>query len=745
MESKPHGASPASASSAPGTPPVPASRLGRWLLRQQVLMIYRYNDLASLWFRGINSLKLRGFFPTVRIAMKRRFPARRQEFPLRLYEDATEPGALRFAHVAKPTASIVIPVHGQLPLTLRCLHSLAASGDATSFEVIIVDDASPDGSADVLPHVEGLVYVRNETNLGFIGSCNAGSMAARGEFLVFLNNDTLVQPGWLDSLLATFRQFPDTGLVGSKLVYPDGRLQEAGGIVYRSGAAANYGRNADPTEPRFNFVREVDYCSGACIAIRTKIFNQLGGFDSHYAPAYFEDTDLGMRVRECGLKVRYQPASVVVHLEGASSGTDTRVGVKSYQVLNQQKFIERWAKRLASHPLDPDRSDVDDSAAIRAATHRDQRRILVIDSYTPTPDRDSGSVRMVELMKLLIEEGCTVVFMSQNLSHDGTYTEALQQLGVEVWWQPWVKYLPHWLAPNGKRFDAIIVSRHYVLLPLLPMLRELAPQARIVFDTVDLHFLREQREAERGGSESSRSAAVRTQRAELSLVRTVDTTWVVSCVEKDLLQSMVPTADISIVSNIHSVVEGNPGFGERRDLAFVGSFRHPPNVDAAQWLVMEIFPLVRRSLPDVRLHLVGADAPESFAQYNGVEGVLVRGHVPDLEALLDTVRISLAPLRYGAGIKGKVNQSLSRGLPVVATGCAVDGMFLADGQDVLRADEAEDFARAVVRLYGDHALWQTLRDGGLENTRLHFSRDAARSSLKQWLEGLTRKSEARSS
>lgn len=705
-------------------------------------MIYRYNDLASLWFRGINSLKLRGFLPTLRIAVKRRFPAPRQVFPLRLYEGAAEPDTLRFDCTARPTASVVIPVHGQLPLTLRCLHSLAASGDTTSIEVIVVNDASPDNTADVLPHIEGLVYLQNESNLGFIGSCNAGAAVARGEFLVFLNNDTLVQPGWLDSLLATFRQFPDTGLTGSKLVYPDGRLQEAGGIVYRSGAAANYGRNADPTEPRFNFVREVDYCSGACIAIPAKVFSQLGGFDRHYAPAYFEDTDLGMRVREIGLKVRYQPASVVVHLEGASSGTDVRAGVKSYQVLNQQKFRERWAARLANHARDPDRSDVDDAAAIRAATHRDQRRILVIDSYTPTPDRDSGSVRMVELMKLLVEEGCSVVFMSQNLSHDGRYTEALQQFGIEAWWQPWVRYLPHWFAPNGKRFDAIIVSRHYVLMPLLPMLRELAPQARIVFDTVDLHFLREQREAEQTGGESSRSAASRTQRTELSLVRKVDTTWVVSQVEKDLLLSMAPQADISVVSNIHSVAEDTPDFEQRCDLVFVGSFRHPPNVDAARWLVLEIFPLVRKSLPEIRLHLVGADAPESFAQYGEIEGVLVRGHVPDLEALLDTARISLAPLRYGAGIKGKVNQSLSRGLPVVATGCAVEGMSLTDGQDVLRADTAEGFAQAVIRLYDDPALWRKLRKGGLENTRLHFSRDTARKSLKEWLAGLPRRSEA---
>ena len=728
----------------PPTPPatVPRSlsaRLSLWLLRQQVLMTYRYNDLAALCFRGINSLKLRGFLPTVRIAIKRAFPVPRQHYPLRLYRDAVEPGTVRFPHLASATASIVIPVYGQLGLTLRCLHSLACSGDTTVFEVIVVDDASPDDSGAVLAQIDGLVYQRNASNLGFIGSCNAGAAMARGRFVVFLNNDTLVQPGWLDALLSTFDAFPDTGLVGSKLVFPDGRLQEAGGIVYRSGNAANYGRNADPTEPRFNFVRETDYCSGASIAIPTAVFHRLGGFDSHYAPAYFEDTDLGMRVRESGLKVRYQPASVVVHLEGASSGTDTRTGVKAYQVLNQKKFRERWASCLAKHAADPDRSDVDDAAAIQAATHRSTRRVLVIDSYTPTPDRDSGSVRMVGLLSLLVEEGCSVVFMGQNLSHDGPYTEALQQLGIEVWWQPWARYLPHWLAPHGKKFDAIIVSRHYVLMPLLPMLRELAPQAQIVFDTVDLHFLREQREAEQSDNHSAHSTAQRTKGLELGLIRKSDLTWVVSEVERELLRPLAPQARVEIVSNIHSISDDTPGFDSRSDLVFVGSFRHPPNVDAARWLALEIFPRVRAAMPAVRLLLVGADADASVLQLDAIEGVQVCGHVPDLDALLDVSRISLAPLRYGAGIKGKVNHSLSRGLPMVATRCAAEGMFLVDQQDILIADSAADFAQAIVRLYGDRELWQRLRAGGLENTRRHFSREAARSSLRTWLDALPAK------
>ena len=717
----------------PEARPEPPLRWRRWLFLQRLLIEHRYSELISLWPRGINSLKLRGFVATLRMLATRLSPVRRQPFPLLLYRDGAQASELRFCLVANPRVSIVVPVHGQLALTLRCLSSLALCGDVSSFEVIVMDDASPDDSGDVLPGIEGLCYRRNPENLGFIGTCNAGATLARGEYIVFLNNDTLVQPGWLDALLATFARFPDTGLAGSKLVYPDGRLQEAGGIVYRSGRAANFGRNGDPTDPRYNFVREVDYCSGAAIMLPTSLFTSLGGFDPHYAPAYYEDTDLAMRVRERGLRVRFQPASVVVHLEGATSGTDTRTGIKAYQLVNEVKFRERWATRLSIHPPDPESGDTDDRAAVLASVHRSRRRVLVIDSYTPTPDRDSGSLRMVEMLALLVEEGCSVVFFCQNITHDGKYTEALQQLGVEVWWQPWISYLPTWLGVHGDRFDAVIVSRHYVLKPVLPMLRELAPQAQIVFDTVDLHFLREQREAAQSADPAARISAERTLASELGLIRKSDLTWVVSSAERDLLAETAPECRVGIVSNIHRCAEYTPGFDSRRDLVFVGSFRHPPNVDAALWLAREIFPLISARLPHARLHLVGADASESITRLASIPGIEVHGHVPDLDALLDQTRISLAPLRYGAGIKGKINQSLSRGLPVVATRCAVEGMFLVDGQDVLAADEAKDFADAVVRLYGDEALWNSLREGGLVNTRTYFSRETARRALREWI------------
>jgi O-antigen biosynthesis protein len=245
-----------------------------------------------------------------------------------------------------PLVSIIIPVHNQLDFTYRCLMSIVAHPSQANIEIIVCDDASDDSTATVLRGVGGIRYISNTTNRGFLHSCNRASEEACGQYLLFLNNDTQVQEGWLDHMLALFEADMQTGLVGAKLLFPNGRLQEAGGVIWRDASAYNYGRYDDPAKPEYNYVREVDYCSGACILIKTDLFRQLGGFDDLYAPAYYEDTDLAFRVRQAGRKVLYQPRAVVVHHEGVSHGTDTRHGMKAYQIVNQAKFRERWRSEL---------------------------------------------------------------------------------------------------------------------------------------------------------------------------------------------------------------------------------------------------------------------------------------------------------------------------------------------------------------------------------------------------------------
>jgi GT2 family glycosyltransferase/glycosyltransferase involved in cell wall biosynthesis len=678
---------------------------------------------CGLWRRGVASLRTRGLASSWQ-RLKLQFRRGRVTAPV-LYS----PGATPFAPFAMPTtgtprASIVIPVHGAFAHTLACLRAIAAHPPEAGIEIIVVDDASPDDSRARLLQVEGIRLHARDSNGGFIAACNEGAALARGEYLVFLNNDTVPQPGWLDALLRTFDTYADAGLAGAKLVYPNGRLQEAGGVVFADGSGWNYGRHQDPADCRFNYLRDADYLSGAAIAIPRGLFQRLGGFDPRYAPAYYEDTDLAFAVRATGLRVLYQPRALVVHDEGTTAGTDPNSGAKAAQVRNQQVFADKWRDALAAQ-LPPG------SIPTPALLHGRQPQVLIIDALTPQPDRDSGSLRLVNLMRMLIADRAHVVFMPANRTADGHYTQALQQLGVECWHAPHAARIPTWLREHGARFDTVLVCRYYVAREFLPLLRRHAPQARILFDTIDLHYLRERRAAELSGDAAALRAALRTRELELELIAAADTTLVVSSVERALMREDAPRADVRILSNLHQISGHGPSWSERSNLLFVGGFRHPPNVDAVLWFVREVFPLIRAKQPGIRFHCIGGDVPAEISALGSQVGVEIHGHVPDLQPWLDRCRVSVAPLRYGAGVKGKVNQAMAHGLPVVATSPAVEGMHLRDGIDVLVADAAEDFAQAVLRLDGDAVLWKQVATHALENVATHFSLDAARATVRE--------------
>ncbi|NLW95482.1 glycosyltransferase [Luteimonas wenzhouensis] len=685
------------------------------------LLLARATGLAR---RGVASLRTRGLKHTLERA-RLQFAPRARPAPRPLLQADTRPFAPFAVPCADaPLASIVVPVHGQWRHTLGCLRAIAAHPPACPVEVVVVDDASPDDTATHLAQVEGLVVVRRATNGGFIAACNDGAARARGQYLVFLNNDTVPQPGWLDALLDTFSTHPDTGLAGAQLLYPDGRLQEAGGLVFRDGSAWNYGRFESPDDPRFSYVRATDYVSGAAAAIPRALFERIGGFDRRYAPAYYEDTDLAFAVREAGHAVRYQPAARVLHDEGTTAGSDPASGVKAWQARNRAVFAAHRAQALAALPgPGPTPSP--------ATLHRRQRQVLVIDGATPRPDHDSASLRLVNLMRLLQAEGAHVVFLPADLAHAGRHTAALQALGIEAWYAPFAGRLSRWLREHGPRFDAVMVSRHYVLRELLPLLRRHAPAARIVFDSVDLHFVRERRTARLAGDEVLARSAEATRVRELEMVRASDATVVVSGEEAALLAREVPGAQVEVLSNVHEVAGPGLPFERRGDLVFVGGFRHPPNVDAARWFCREVFPRVRERLSAVRFHCIGEGPPDEIARLDGRDGIRVHGHVPDLAPYMDGCRVAVAPLRVGAGVKGKINLSMAHGQPVVATTLAAEGMHLCDGHDVLLADDAEAFADAVVRLYQDRALWQALAANGLESVRRHFSAEAARPALRR--------------
>lgn len=640
------------------------------------------------------------------------------EFEEQVIESAklAEPRPLEIASSDDPLVSIIIPAYNQFAYTFNCLESLSVNlSSDLAYEIIIVNDASTDDTLEQLATlVKGIKVLTNAENSGFIRSCNYGASQAKGQYLYFLNNDTRILENCLESLLKLIVNNPQVGAVGSKLIYANSKQQEAGGIIWNSADGWNYGRLDSPDEPEYNYVRPVDYCSGASLLVPTELFKQLGGFSQDFIPAYYEDTDLCFAIRELGYQVLYQPQSNVIHYEGITSGTDLSSGIKQYQVINQTKFREKWSKVLTKH-LDNDANNVP-KAARRL---QGNPTILVIDSYVPLYDRESGCVRLLNILKLLLNLGYSVIFFPDNGYPEQPYTSVLQQLGIEVIYgtaqrynleEKLIKYLP--------LIDGVWLCRPELCDKYMDLIR-LKTKVPIIYDTIDLHFLRLKRQKDYlDPSYQNTSWSWETyQKLELNYANQAEATVVVTEDEKQVLSSL-GVKNVWVIPNIHEEIylSEKVAFDQRSGLVFIGSYNHPPNIDAVKWLCLEIMPLVWASRPDITVNLLGSNLKDEVKELAS-DQVVVTGYVPEVEPYFQKSRIFVAPLRFGAGMKGKIGQSLSLGLPTITTRIGAEGMGLIDHQDVLIADTAEEFAQAVIELYDNMELWQKLADNSLETIK----------------------------
>jgi GT2 family glycosyltransferase/SAM-dependent methyltransferase/glycosyltransferase involved in cell wall biosynthesis len=629
---------------------------------------------------------------------------------------------IEFPTYARPQVSFILSVHAHADLTRACLRSIREHTADVRYEVILVDDVADAETQQLLEDVRGAKIIRNDANLDYLLSMNRGASAARGEWLVLGNNDTEVTPGWLSAMLACAEDFQDVAVVTPKFIYPDGTLNEAGAIVWRDGTGVNYGRGDARDRCIYEYRREVDYGSAAAVLVRTDFWNDVGGFDEQYAPGYYEDTDLCFQARERGLRVMYEPEALVVHIEGATHGKDPGSGTKRHQEQNRLKFVRKWRNRLEAEHLYPVPANVRGAANRHPGPH-----VLVMDHRVPMPDRDSGSLRMLNILQVLIELGARVTFVPDNLASTEPYTRALQRMGVEVLYGP--VDVKAELAAIGPGLTAAILCRPHTAGRWLDTVRELAPAARIAYDTVDLHWLRE---ARRGGGaagsnrlatdngtvnvESMWPKAKALRELELAMIRATEVTLVVSETEDLQVHRDVPGANVLVVPNVHQVESHVPLPQARSGILFVGGFEHVPNVDAALCLVKEVMPLIWRELGDVSVTIAGPDAPPEVQALASPQ-VNVVGWVENLQPLLERSRALVAPLRYGAGLKGKVTQCLAAGLPVVTTSIGAEGLTRAgsddaDGRCLLVADDAQEIAQMTARLCRDDEMWLRLSRAG---------------------------------
>lgn len=647
----------------------------------------------------------------------------------------TSPGMAADGHPGNgpPLVSIVICFFNGVEITSRCIECVRKNTGGATFEIILVDDGSTDPDAGEFTDGPDLRVVRSDGNRGFTRAANLGARHAGGEYLVFLNNDTEVQPGWLLALLDAAGSGPDVAAVGAMLIGPDGLLQEAGGVIWSDATGFNYGRGADPKAPEFRFRREVDYCSAACLLVDRSTFESLGGFDECFAPGFYEDTDLCFTLRSEGRIVLYEPEARVVHLEGATFGTDSQPGIsdrhtKSAQYFNRLVFQAKWAEvLLRQYPPGTARG-------MRGGRIPDRPRVLVADYELEPPDQASGGLRMAWIVRLLHELGCEVTFFPLNRIEHQPYASWLRRAGIEVHCTG--GGLEEMAAGRPGFYDLAVLTRPAVSAQLREVVRRHFPDAVVVYDAVDLHFVRDERglalepPGERGGKRENELRG--TKRLEVDEMRAADIVSTVTEAERDVVQSLVPGCDAVVLPNVHAVRSHPvPSAGERSDLLFIGSYVHAPNVDAVRWFSSAILPLIRGE-EAARFIALGASPPPELEAL-ACDEIVIPGFQSDVTGFFDRARLFVAPLRYGAGMKGKIGMAMALGLPVVTTSIGAEGMGIVHGTHALVVDDEQGFADAVLRLYHDDTMWTTLSEQGRRLVTREWSPEAMKRRLADLL------------
>lgn len=636
---------------------------------------------------------------------------------------------LEFKAEEQPKVSIIIPVYNQFDLTYACLRSIFKFSGEICYEIILADDCSTDMTCEIKKIAPNIKCVRTSENYRFLKNCNYAAKYAKGHYILFLNNDTQVQKNWLEPLVSLLDKNPSIGMTGSKLVYPDGRLQEAGGILWKDGSAWNFGHGNNPALPEYCYVKNVDYISGAAIMIRKDLWEKLGGFDETFAPAYCEDSDLAFSVRKAGFEVVLQPKSVVVHFEGQSNGTDLAEGLKAYQVVNQRKLYEKWKSILEMEHLDNGKD-------VFLARDRSQsrKRILVIDHMVPKYDNDAGAKNVFMYTKIFSELGLKVTFLPADYYPYEPYTQELEQMGIEVLYgNYYFKYWKEWLIENVHYFDYIYVNRPHIAIRFMEILKEHAT-GKIIYFGHDLHYLREQREYDIQHNPELLKSIEKWRKMEFYLMNAADVVYVVGDYEKSVLEQELPQKTIrNIPIFIYEEQEEscNEDIGGRKDLLFVGGFNHPPNIDAVLWFAQTIFPQILRKYPDIRWYIVGSNPTEEVKRLAD-DHIVITGFVSDeeLKRYYKICRLAIVPLRYGAGVKGKVIESIYYHCPMLTTPVGAEG--ISTEEQIFAVTDADDtMVDAILELYEDEKRLQTMIKGCASYINKYYTKKQAMDIILQ--------------
>lgn len=636
--------------------------------------------------------------------------------------------------------AIVICFYGKTEMTLECIKSVRLATSFCDYKIFLVDDRGPGETLSESELDSDIRFIRNKKNIGYLRSCNKAFdfIDDAFDYIYLLNNDCLLRPDSLSFLAHTFSFKINAGAVGSKLIYPDGRLQEAGGIYWSNATGFNVGRNNDnPADSRFNYVREVDKCSAASLLVRRDLLKQIGGYDERFAPAYKEDADLCFSIREKGFSVIYQPLSEVIHVEGESCGTQTDSGIKKYQILNQPKFVDKWSLVLENH-LNPSNKEEDIFNAKFKPLNSPVA--LFVDDAVPQHNKNAGALGTYLYLKLFTELGYRVVFIPDNHKALEPYTTELMQYGIEVKHSLTTAECRDWIKQYGKYIKVAWLSRPDESAKYIDTVKRYT-DAIILYCGRDLHFKRNERKLNiEGYSEKLALNIERLKYLEAKMMNEADYSLLFTDADVQIARtelSIVPDR-LKIIPAYYWDFETNRNLPlipthPKRYILFVGGFKHSPNLDGVNWFLSKIMPKIIQANPSIGVLIVGSHPPLELLLRSD-KSVKILGFVEDLDDLYGLAFCTIAPLRFGSGIKGKIVDSLRRGVPVVSTGIGTEGMHLENLIHCIVTDNESEFADAVIKLFDDLNLQQSLAENGFNYAVERFSRSSAELAIRSILD-----------
>ncbi len=619
-----------------------------------------------------------------------------------------------------PTVSFIVVLYNSAHLSLLSLESLITNADV-SYELIVVDNASGDETGLMLDRLQGAKVIRNTTNVGFGPACVQAAGCAAGKYLCFFNNDALLSPAAISAALANFAD-PTVGTVGGKVLLANGALQEAGNILWSDGSALGYGRGDDSQSPKYEFRRPVDYCSAVFLLTPRQLFIELGGFSSEFAPAYYEDADYCMTLWQRGFQVIYEPLAVIRHYESAASGGNELAQARMAE--HQKKFLQKWSAALQRHYA-PDPSHI---SAARIALGSGGLRILYIDDRVPHRTLGAGFPRSNDIVSQLVALGHHVTC--------STFTFPL--LSDEYSDMPREVELFDGLCDRAALIrdyfpwsDVVWISRphnlHVLLTESLP--RDTSRQYKLVYDAEAIFSDRIRQESQ---LENSKTTPVLSF-DEFALARSADIVVVVCENDKArMLQAGVGSAQV--IGFRLSPSPTAASFAQRRTFLFVGGVHGSdnPNADSVRYFCNAVWPAVRKAT-GATLVVAGYGTDEILGDLNS-PSVRVLGAQEDLRPLYAEARVFVVPTRYAAGLPFKAYEAAAFGAPLVVSDIIARQMQWSDGIDYLVADNADEFARQCIWLYGDAALWETLRANALQRVVDELSPDAFEKSVRSVLD-----------